>query len=1316
MRALVNNELVTMMPYSTRCSTRICTLLWLAFVFSIAWCISGDDVLLYVPFDGDANAVVAHGGWIGSANAVVKFVDGIRGMAVRIGGGNTNKGGIAFPTDGNFEPTQGAISLWVMPFDWRVGDGRNHHFVVIAGQPHAYWFYVYYPGNTWFLLLRPHGNNRAIGGWKPRWKPNEWHHIVATWRIGEMCVYVDGKRTGRETEYVPVMKRAGKWILIGRDEATATAFDEFAIFRRALTPTEVQALYRRVVAKWLPPRITIPACTIAPNVDGVIGEDEWRDAVQVIGFIDEVIGVVSDEMVRAFAKFDDERIYIAIEVPLGDGRNPMANVNSRDGNVMRDDHIEIAISPHAPNERNGFKPKTPVHKLLVNAIGALRDERDGDAKWNSDAVVKSQVTGRVWAVEISAPLRNFGIALARGNATFGLNIAVRWSSSHKPHLTWAFVGKVADALGIVHLSRSAPAIKLLSLGEPNRGRIAIRIGARNMTPKSATLHATLHLRERKWADAITNVTAGGAGHMNLSATVNEPLADCAMLTIHAGNKMLWKIPIPFCRARALNVEAHHFPTKGKLQVALNATGAGVSPDERLSVMLALMREGDVLNERNVEGVTTATQLVSMDVRRLPAGKYRLRVTLCANGRTVDEISLPFEKRPLPKWWGNKLGITDKVPPPWTPLRIVNVRQDGQDAGRKSAFAVKCWGRVYTFAKSLFPAQIVTQGRELLAEPMRLRIKLKGGNEQIVQSGLVRIVEAKDYRVRLTARSEVDRITLTVRTLMEYDGFTWFDMSIEPRKPITIERLAFEIPYRATTATLFYSGSYTGKDTGAIKSEGYRGAFRNFFWVGCEDGGIEWFCEARAGWHITKRDRVLEIITPQLAKQEGLHLNHLTLVRLNIIDAPKWLNGVLKLSFGIQATPVRPKPKGWRKWRFGDDHTGHPFVSLWHTGWSVHLNYPVAKPHVRKWLREQYAKGILPCLYVQITKTSPRTDEYRYFYEEWRPIPSQRVDWEKVASSEYWVEAPVCVNSSFADFFIWHLARSIRRCDIRGLYFDCTGPILCANTSHGCGWIKENGYVHRTMAIRATRRFMQRIYVLMKEHNPNSVIAIHMSGTVLMPRDAFCDVMIDGEQFASQLQLRRARGDGENYYRLITLDKMRAQFMSHIWGPLTAFLPEFARALGDRFWSDEPDVLTAIEHLVGLFVLHDSQMWVAWSNPMPHWQVWRAQMRFGWDDEVEWIPYWRAQGLVDLETGGVEPVVCSIFKRRDRVMFVVFNNSDRDCKLTIRWNAKALGLANKRFVRIEDFYRASWWRMKPRTHEATIPMPKRNFRMLVPCER
>ena len=88
------------------------------------------------------------------------------------------------------------------------------------------------------------------------------------------------------------------------------------------------------------------------------------------------------------------------------------------------------------------------------------------------------------------------------------------------------------------------------------------------------------------------------------------------------------------------------------------------------------------------------------------------------------------------WENNRLGITDKVPPPWTPMTVNGKR-------------VRCWGRSYDYSESLFPKGVESQGKEILAGPNILTATIQG-KEILVQKAEIQTLTAAPNQVDLDA--------------------------------------------------------------------------------------------------------------------------------------------------------------------------------------------------------------------------------------------------------------------------------------------------------------------------------------------------------------------------------------------------------------------------------------------------------------------------------------------------------------------------------------------------------------------------------------
>ena len=93
------------------------------------------------------------------------------------------------------------------------------------------------------------------------------------------------------------------------------------------------------------------------------------------------------------------------------------------------------------------------------------------------------------------------------------------------------------------------------------------------------------------------------------------------------------------------------------------------------------------------------------------------------------------------WENNRLGITNKIPPPWTPMTVSGKR-------------IACWGRSYDYAESLFPKDTASQGAEILAGPIALVARLSG-KDVAIQKADKQVLAAAPHQVDLDASAAAE---------------------------------------------------------------------------------------------------------------------------------------------------------------------------------------------------------------------------------------------------------------------------------------------------------------------------------------------------------------------------------------------------------------------------------------------------------------------------------------------------------------------------------------------------------------------------------
>jgi hypothetical protein len=785
----------------------------------------------------------------------------------------------------------------------------------------------------------------------------------------------------------------------------------------------------------------------------------------------------------------------------------------------------------------------------------------------------------------------------------------------------------------------------------------------------------------------------------------------------------------------------YLPAQQRVVVAVSL--AGLARTASLSARAALTAEagGPALREAELGRTDADVDGLWLDTRGLSPGRYVVRAELLERQRTLAANTWPLEIRARPDWLGNALGTLKpaSVPPPFTPLQV-----RGLD--------VASWGRVYRFRDSLFPAEIHSGGAQILAAPMRLSAQLQGRGATSSPAE-VRVTRASAQAVELVARSSLGELWLLTETRIEFDGFAWVRLRLLPQREVQLSRLALEVPLRPEHATLYNSDRQDGRGIGEARA-GFSTGFDPVrsrvlgAWLGDEERGFHWSAQSDRNWRVAHPEAAIGY-----ERRAGA-----VVLRVVFVDQPTRVSEATTFEFGFTATPVRPKPAGWRAWRFGsgDDkgaarapnsgstRFGPAGTNLAYgvSYWSrfPRSRYPEAAADAPARFEHLRSQGLEPLADASLLWTYPLGPEYRHFQAEWHPSPFAWPDLDAMQRYGGWLEYPACASAaSFADFQISRLDRLIKALELRGIYFDMSLPCLNARAWNGVGFsdprrawpplrghwpggygphragrrlIDELGRLHPESEILATRELMKRFYVLAKQHDPGFLILHHASGDAVAGLMSFVDAVLNGEQF------RASEYPDVNYFRSLPLATFRAAFMGHNYGPAAVFLPEFSakaelRGQDPAFWHSAA-AHAQIRHLLGLALVHDAHVLPAYSAHEPYEQLRRAQDEFGqWDDAMEFRPYWKSSALVQLapSTGDL---VCSVFRGRprlagapSRVMLVVLNNGDADRHATLTVDARALGAARL----LRDLVRSQVFPLA-QNGAARVFLPKRDFRILL----
>jgi hypothetical protein len=643
-------------------------------------------------------------------------------------------------------------------------------------------------------------------------------------------------------------------------------------------------------------------------------------------------------------------------------------------------------------------------------------------------------------------------------------------------------------------------------------------------------------------------------------------------------------------------------------------------------------------------VSSDTEYVDkINVASLPAGRYlvRLKPVPVNNEKCpVAEFDYAIPSDP-PAWDNNQCGISDKVPAPWSDMKVI----DGN--------TIECWGRQYVFNNSLFPSQIKSGQYSMLEAPVSLTVSGKTFNAPCE----VKVIKQSPSVVELECTAKDGQMSVKTNISVEFDGFMWVKMDITPEKTFTVNSMILDVPLKKDCASLFnqmrkfymdyqkgFAGAVTDK---TIDADIYR--YNPVIWLGNNDIGLEWFAQDMRGWHNKNKEKALQVISS----------GNTEILRLNLIDSSVELNQPRHIEFGLQATPVRPLTKDWRKLRSGKN------IELWFP-WEVIHNIPDAeykKPDYEQQKKALTANGKKMFHYFATYTMSPFCPEWPWWSSLWTREPGGMFGSE---TDREWLGIQPCTNSkSFADFYAWKFKQAQKDLDIKNIYIDNQCSVRCRNAAHGCGWKDDSGELFDTWNVLGTRSLAKRMYMMVKEYDPQGMICRHMSAQMVTPVVGFADLLVDGELYMGTV------GRDESYFNIFTPDMFRASFMTRQFGILNWYIPQFERTFKGHYpeklapWKAGkiPDKEKKLRHFRGYCFVHDAKVWPLFGITLN--DFWQIEDDFKMSDDAPFFGYWDKNNPFRLENQTSDREMVSAYVDQGKFMLIAMNDTDSIKRMNIK---------------------------------------------------
>ena len=484
---------------------------------------------------------------------------------------------------------------------------------------------------------------------------------------------------------------------------------------------------------------------------------------------------------------------------------------------------------------------------------------------------------------------------------------------------------------------------------------------------------------------------------------------------------------------------------------------------------------------------------------------------------------PQDERAYPArgyaWENNTLGMEDRVPLPWTPLR-----SDGD--------TVECWGRRYAFGSGALPEQITSQNRNLFAAPPTIEWRVDGRDVPTQRGGKVEQGLAAGHRNVRTWESKTGAHRVSITTSLEYDGFLHVSLRLEPAGSATIERLWLEFSLPREQALMLnrfeeynFQAQHVNHDnvlgTASRLDRPTAMGFNPAVWIGNHEVGLEWSCECNAGWAPMKSAAAIQIVPGK----------DRTALKINVITQPRRVDVPFELSFALVPTPVKPRAGDWRRWRlttamsetagFAEEDRvfgfamGLPVKFRGLPGMSPRSeNSPAEIEHLRALAMTNHAGFIPYGAFYGMPALLP-DGEWKDYAALWRVNPKgaseANVNWGNSLGLPPGAESLIYVcpsQRSFQDFLVWQYVQAIEQEHINGVYFDISAPnYTCASPDHQHAGPREPGWQY--FPFFSQRRLLQRLYIACRDRDPSFLITQHCAMQSAVT-STFTDVVIKGE--------------------------------------------------------------------------------------------------------------------------------------------------------------------------------------------------------------
>ncbi|MBI4028509.1 MAG: hypothetical protein HY360_26215 [Verrucomicrobia bacterium] len=1065
-----------------------------------------------------------------------------------------------------------------------------------------------------------------------------------------------------------------------------------------------------------PAELIVPLMTSTPKIDGVINDDEWRDATRGVGFVTYMHGAINPRQGAFWFGCDGKRVYVAARTELPPDGKLQATANRKDGPAFNDDSIEIWLHPRFS--------RTAGDRRYFQFIGNSADfwfdvaYEQVQAAWDGDWEYKNRIADGQWESEASVSLASIGAEAEDMAREWRVHVCRSWRSP-LVYSSWSpsFSGfSNPNEMTQVRWDNSAPVVQVRSMGEVTANKLDAKVAVRNPTKAPLTLKVKIEAQptNQPWFKEEKQLTLA-PGEEQTASLKNDKLWPSKhygeiLVTSADGAKTFYRRSFAWTEAsgpkwqmvqkeiKPVEFTATYYPYHRKVRAKVDFSGlmAKESAAKVAKANLIITRQGNSkpFASGSTGKFTNHTGEVILELPKLSDGAHSVTLTLDGDERVPKTSYTQTFAHKTWEWEHNQIGKSRIVIPPFTLLQV------------KGA-VVESVLRAHTMNGFGLWDQVESKGAKVLAGPIRLDAQ---GAE--LKAGAIKFKEKSPDRVVAESKFEGGPIKASVTCEWDYDGMMKVTLDLA-RTDQTLDALTLRIPLRKEIATLMHvsSDGIRANPTGAIpsgngvvwdstKTVRYNtlGTWIPYVWLGGPERGVCWFADTDRDWGLDDKKPAIEIA------REGDKVE----LRVHLFNTPTNLDRPRRIVFGMQATPVKPMPEGWRSWSFFGAHTNALEMRILGQGqyWGAAEAYSDVYPRKRDFkIFEKFAEarktGNVDTSFVNDWlkgyDNQSRTNEYRgdVTYGLHQCIPGPKIipytnarggvsgEEGKYFTAEYFNSEPV---PSYQDCALFYF-KKMMDLGIDGIYYDNAYLTANPDTIAGDAYVRADGNIQPSVGLWNMREFIKRTAVMYHEAGKKPLTVVHMTNGNIIPALSFATIALDWE---------------DKYGVTDCQDKFSTDFLLAESTGLQAGLMPIV--IGGVIGEEGPLYERVSRTHFGVATVHEIMIWRAYISGAIG-KCYKVMREFGYGlDDCKVFRFWDGPQPVAITGGNAKALVLA---RGGKAMAIVTDFGEGGV-VRLKPDAKTLGLPADFSVRDAESGEA----LTVEKGEAAATLRRHDFRMVI----